>query len=232
MSRRRTPSANTSTESAGWLPRTTESGWLTRTWRSGRPPTTRRRNGSRSASGATPTIGPSGARGSTGRCGRIGSTRAALKHLPAGLATPAEVHRLSAWLASRCGDVEGERNELAARVAEAPEDFEALERLETLERQSAKSPSARPRRRREEIERDQKRYRELYRRNQPARDAEEMASLAERLGHRFEAILYLTAAIAEDPDRADLRVHLHRFGESAREPGEANRSLFDELRSD
>ncbi len=58
------------------------------------------------------------------------------------------------------------------------------------------------------------RYRELYGRNQPARDAEEMASLAERLGHRFEAILYLTAAVAEDPDRADLRGHLHRLGAS------------------
>jgi enediyne biosynthesis protein E4 len=166
------------------------------------------------------------------RTDRLDEARAALKHLPAELATPAEVHRLSAWLASRCGDVERERDELAARVAEAPEDFEALERLETLERQSAKSPAARPRRRRADIERDRMRYRELYRRNQPARDAEEMASLAERLGHRFEAILYLTAAIAEEPDRADLRGHLHRLGESARGPGGANRSLFDELPSD
>jgi hypothetical protein len=37
------PSANTSTRSACWLPRTTESGWVARTWRSGRPPTTKRR---------------------------------------------------------------------------------------------------------------------------------------------------------------------------------------------
>jgi hypothetical protein len=32
-------------------------------------------------------------------------------------------------------------------------------------------------------------YCELYRRNQPARDAEEMARLAERVGHPFEAII-------------------------------------------
>ena len=37
------------------------------------------------------------------------------------------------------------------------------------------------------------------------RDAEEMARLAERLGHRFEAIVYLTAAIAEEVGRDDLR---------------------------
>ena len=123
------------------------------------------------------------------RTNRLAEARAALKHLPAELATPAEVHRLSAWLAAACGDIERERRELASLVAEAPEDFEALERLEKLEQQeSAKTVAADPRRRRAEIERDQARYRELYRRNQPARDAEEMARLAERLGHRFEAM--------------------------------------------
>ena len=118
-------------------------------------------------------------------------------------------------------------------VAEAPEDFEALERLETLERQSAKTPAARPRRRRAEIERDQLRYRELYRRNQPARDAEEMASLAERLGHRFEAILFLTAALAEELGRDDLREARHRLDEVGHDPPpEEGRSLFDRLRID
>ena len=73
------------------------------------------------------------------------------------------------------------------------------------------------------------RYRELYRRNQPARDAEEMARLAERLGHRFEAILFLTAAMAEEPDRADLRKDLRRLEEAAHEPDERSHSLFDRL---
>ncbi len=88
------------------------------------------------------------------RTNRLADARAALKHLPAESATPAEVHRLSAWLASACGDIERERRELASLIAEAPEDFEALERLETLEpREAAKTVAAELRRRRAEIER-------------------------------------------------------------------------------
>jgi thioredoxin-like negative regulator of GroEL len=167
------------------------------------------------------------------RTNRLAEARAALKHLPAELAAPAEVHRLSAWLASTCGDIERERHELAALVAEAPEDFEALEQLEKLEQQqSAKTAAALPRRRRAAIERDQMRYRELYRRNQPARHAEEMARIAEGLGHRFEAILFLTAAMAEEPDRADLRENLQRLKEAAHEPDDKSQSLFDRLPKD
>ena len=70
----------------------------------------------------------------------------------------------------------------------APEEFRALERLEKPEQQAPSNTAlAKPRRPRAEIERDQMRYRDLYRRSQPAPDAEEMARLAERLGHRFEA---------------------------------------------
>ncbi len=152
------------------------------------------------------------------RTDRLAEARAALGHLPPDLATPAEVHRLAARLASRCGDRERERRELTALVAAAPEDLEALERLAALEPPAAETATAR-RGLRAEIERDQGRYRELYRRNQPAHDAEEMARLAERLGHRFEAILFLTAAIAEEPDRGELRADLHRLKEAARERG-------------
>ena len=92
----------------------------------------------------------------------------ALEHLPAGLATTVEGHRVSAWMASRRGDVENERHELATLVAQAPEDFVALERLDILEKQQPANIVAESRRRpRAEIERDQRRYRELYRRNQP-----------------------------------------------------------------
>jgi tetratricopeptide (TPR) repeat protein len=149
------------------------------------------------------------------RTHQLDEATAALQHLPAELATPAEIHRRAAWIAAQGGDRELEHHELAALVAEAPEDFDALERLETLERaEPSKTAASAPRRQRAEIERDQKRYRELYRRNQPARDAEEMARLAQRLGHRFEAILFLTAAIAEEPARADLSEQLRRLSET------------------
>jgi enediyne biosynthesis protein E4 len=161
---------------------------------------------------------------------RLADVRTALKHLPAEWSTLAEVHRLSAWLASACGDVERERRELAALVAAAPEDFEARERLERLPRaESDGRVGDELGRSRPEIERDQARYRELHRRNQPARDAEEMARLAERLGHPFEAIVFLTAALAEEPVRSDLRQARRRFEEVAQPGDGAGRSLFDRV---
>jgi thioredoxin-like negative regulator of GroEL len=167
------------------------------------------------------------------RTGRLDDARAALKHLPADSATSAEVHRLSARLATLCGDVDRERRELAALVAEAPEDFEAMERLAKLERPNADpTADAELRRRKAAIERDRARYRELHRRNQPARDAEELARLAERLGHPFEALVFLTAAAAEEPDRDDLRSAVRRLAGARSRPSDAGRSLFDRLPTD
>jgi enediyne biosynthesis protein E4 len=166
------------------------------------------------------------------RTNRLADARAALKHLPAAPVILAEIHRLSAWFAAACGDLERERRALRSLIAEAPEDFEAMERLERLDRDDPKAIATDWRRRRAEIEADQARYRELYRRNQPARDAEEMARLAERLGHRFEAIVFLSVAIADEPDRADLREALRRLKESAHEPDDTGQSLFDRLPTD
>ena len=60
-------SANTSTRSAGWLPKTIGSGWDGRTWRSAPARSMRRRGGSTRACGDAPRIRPSGGRGWTGR---------------------------------------------------------------------------------------------------------------------------------------------------------------------
>ena len=60
------------------------------------------------------------------------------------------------------------------------------------------------------------RYRELHERQQPYRDAVELARLAEELGRRFEARGFLTIALQEDPARDDLRQELLRL--SASEP--------------
>jgi enediyne biosynthesis protein E4 len=166
------------------------------------------------------------------RTNQFAVVRDAMKHLPAEPAAPAEVHRLSAWLASTCGDIARERRDLTSLILEAPEDFQALERLEKLGHPgAAKAVAAEHRRRRAEIERAQARYRQLYRRNQPARDAEEMALLAERLGHRFEAIVFLTAALAEESDRADLREALH-LKQVTPESNDTSRSLFDSIPTD
>ena len=65
-----------------------------------------------------------------------------------------------------------------------------------------------------EIELLQSRYQRLFDRRQPIRDAEEMARLAAQLGHRFEARAFGTVALAEEPDREDLRRDLERLGQS------------------
>ena len=60
-----------------------------------------------------------------------------------------------------------------------------------------------------------------------------MARLAQRLGHRFEAIAFLNAAIAEELGRDDLRAARHRLDEVGHDPPpEEGRSLFDRLRID
>ena len=167
------------------------------------------------------------------RTNRLAEARAALKHLPAELATPAEVHRLAAM-----AGIEVRRSSIASGASWPPSSRmpPRISRRWSVSRPwsqpAAKTAAAERRRRRAEIERDQRRYRELYRRNQPARDAEEMARLAERLGHRFEAILFLTAAIAEEPDRAELRENLHRLKEVAREQDGRSQGLVDSLPKD
>jgi hypothetical protein len=66
-----------------------------------------------------------------------------------------------------------------------------------------------------EILRLQDRYQALDRRNQPIRDAAEMARVAEQLGQGFEARAFLTVAIAADPGRDDLQSNLARLERDA-----------------
>ena len=79
---------------------------------------------------------------------------------------------------------------------------------------------------------DQARYRELYRRNQPARDSQEMARVAEWLGQRFEAIVFLTATIDEELDRDDRKGVSNRSGRRESPPEEIGRSLFEVVPTD
>jgi tetratricopeptide (TPR) repeat protein len=164
------------------------------------------------------------------RDNRFDDVRSALKRLPAQPPTAPERHRISAWLAAAQGDVTTERRELESLIDKAPEDFEALDRLEKLATtETTATITADLRQRRTDIERAQARYRELYARNQPSRDAPEVARLAERLGHRFEAIVFLTAAIADDPDDDALREALHRLEITTRTGNAASQTAFDTL---
>ena len=128
---------------------------------------------------------------------RIAEADQAMKHLSADQSTTDHVHKLAAWKAKSLGDDESERRALESLIDNDPADFEAIDRLVELAVKHAQSErAAELRRKRTEIERLQARYLKLYERNQPLRDAAEMAHLAERIGRRFEARAFLTVANA------------------------------------
>jgi tetratricopeptide (TPR) repeat protein len=161
---------------------------------------------------------------------RIAEAHEAMKHLPVRELPAAQVPRLAAWLAVRRGNRAAERRALERLIAVDPTDSAAYDRLAELaaqERQPARADEVR--RRKAEIDRLEARYHERHRRNQPTRDAAEMAHLAEQLGRRFEARAFLTVAIAADPDRDDLRRDRQRLDRLDRSRDEPGRTLAEAL---
>ena len=143
---------------------------------------------------------------------RVTEAREALKHLPATESTSAEVQKLAAWFAHVRGNFEAERRALDRLIAADPADFQALDRLvELTVKEGRQDRAAELRRKKTDVERLQARYQKLYQRNQPSRDAAEMARLAEQLGRSFEAEVFLTVATKVDPTRDDLRSELSRL---------------------
>ncbi len=148
----------------------------------------------------------------------------AMAHLPATEWNIARFHQVNAWLAAHRGDVATERRELELLLATDPADLTALGRLDELaEKESQAARAAELAGRKMEIDRLRARYLKLHDRTQPVRDAEELALLAEQLGRRFEARVFLTMAISEDPDREDLRLDLERLSARQAMPAVASR---------
>jgi len=148
---------------------------------------------------------------------RIEAVRQATQHLPAEKSNPARVHTLAAWLAARRTDADAERHALKRVIAADPTDFTAWDRLAELAVKDGQPDGAAGLGvQKAEIHRLQARYQALEERNQPIRDAAEMARLAERLGQRFEARAFLTVAVAVNPERDDLRRDLARLGREAK----------------
>jgi tetratricopeptide (TPR) repeat protein len=161
---------------------------------------------------------------------QVEAVREAAGHIPDDESSRELTTRLAAWLAGRRGDAEAERRALERLLETGPAEFPALDRLIALADRTG--PSARAedvRRRKAAIQEVMDRYRFLDQRNQPARDAVEMARLAEQLGQRFEAQAFLTMAVLDDPRRDDLRREMARLrlGDGKRErPG---RTLAESL---
>jgi predicted Zn-dependent protease len=162
--------------------------------------------------------------------GRVAEARKAMRHLPVAETPPALVPRLAAWLAARREDREAARRALERLIAVDPTDPSAFDRLaEMATRDGQADRAAELRRRKAEIDRLEARYQRLHRRNQPARDAAEMARLAEQLGRRFEARAFQTIAVANDPDREDLRRERDRLNALARAAEAPSGTLADAL---
>ena len=154
----------------------------------------------------------------------------ALTHLPADAATPAQIHRLDAWRCSRRGDNVAEGRALESLVAADPADSKALDRLALLAEAAGQAAGAQDwRGKKAEIARLRARYEKLFDRNQPIRDAEEMAEIAGRLGRTFEARGFLTLEISEDPERDDLRRDLRRLSHNSAHDGHGGRTLAEVL---
>lgn len=142
---------------------------------------------------------------------RVAEAREALRHLPAAQSTAADVQKLAAWFALNRGDIASERRALERLIAVDPAYFQALDRLIDLAvKEGRHDEAADLRNKKAAIEKLQSRYEELYRRNQPLRDAAEMARLAGQLGRRFESEAFLTIAIVANPERTDLRSEIAR----------------------
>ncbi len=161
---------------------------------------------------------------------RVAGVQEALEHLPVAEATPAQVHRLAAWLAARRGDASAERQALERLLAADPGDVAALDRLAGLAVRDGQPDRAGEFRRRK-ARRDQLdlRYQELFLRNQSVRNAEEMARLAEQLGRFFEAKAFWTVALAANPDRKDFRAALARWEPRATPVAEPGQTLAEVL---
>jgi enediyne biosynthesis protein E4 len=169
--------------------------------------------------------------------GQVAAVQESLKHLPVAEATPGQVHEIAAWLFFQRGDVVSERRELEHLIAVDPAKLTALDRLAQLaEIDGQPGRAAEFRSKRAEVQRLRTRYEKLYERKQPVRNAVEMARMAEQLGRAFEAQAFLTLAIAENPDRADLTRALERLMQGGLRAAPPGQSLADavayELASD
>jgi enediyne biosynthesis protein E4 len=143
---------------------------------------------------------------------RFDVVRLAMTHIPAVASTPAEIHRLRAWLAAHRDDLATEQRELESLREVDPSDLDAVDRMVQLaEKTGQPARGAELAREKLEIDRLRARYVQLHQRKQPIRDAVELAHLAERLGRRFENRAFLTVAVYQHPSRQDLRRALRQL---------------------
>ena len=140
---------------------------------------------------------------------RVDQARSALAHVRDSQLAEARVWRILAWFAARAGNDVAEGRAWDRVVEADPGDLAALERLAEPALKSGEPLGAEwLRRRKAELDRPRNRYLDLFsltRRSDLARQAPEMARLAEALGRRFEAQGFLTTILWQDPPNVEAR---------------------------
>jgi predicted Zn-dependent protease len=119
---------------------------------------------------------------------RPGQAREALAHVPVRLLDDVQILELRAWFARQRQDTKAERQALEGALAIEPGRAAALARLIEIVQQAGDAHTAAEfRRRKDALDAALDRYLRLYREDRYSEHLPELASLAERLGRRFEA---------------------------------------------
>jgi hypothetical protein len=137
---------------------------------------------------------------------------AMLREVPDSGLSPARMLTLLAWLARSEGDTATERSHLESLAAgPAPHSQRALERLAELSvRDGETARVAELRRRKAALDATMPRYHEVLHGQDPMMRAAELARLAEELGWRFEASVWLRQALRREPGSTSMRAALGR----------------------
>ena len=134
---------------------------------------------------------------------RLEPARQALGRVPAASVSADLPARVAAWLAARRGDDHAEEAALLHWVEADPESSAPYDRLAELAiRGKHADKAAQLRLKKQQLDQTRLQFQALFRRDQPVRDAVEMADLAERLGRRFEARLYDAITVQNNRVRA------------------------------
>ncbi len=126
-----------------------------------------------------------------------------LRQLPASALDDGETAELGAWIAHLLRDAAAEHRALDHLVKLCPGDAPALERLTVLNWNEGQRDRAQALRRiKADVDRARDRYRALLKDAVAPPQYEELGTLAEALGRRFEAEGWLTLAAQADPDNS------------------------------
>ena len=164
---------------------------------------------------------------------RVEQALEALDHVPARLLGEARTAELRAWFARHRDDAAGERRALEQVLALEPGRSPALTRLAELLQPAGESEGASElRARKADLDAALDRYNRLYKEGRYAEHLPELASLAERLGRRFEARAFWDLAAVRDPSNAEARSAADRLATSETPRAEPTGSLARLLAAD